>query len=85
MRMTNHFRSDVLENPKRVGITIALCERIVRRAEYTEQQSDGLWRIWGHVPEMDRWVRVITTEDRETLITAHKDRNFTRKMRQQGR
>lgn len=71
----------MLENPKRAGITVELCEKIVRRAEYTEQQHDGLWRIWGYVPEMDRWVRVTTSEDREALITAHKDRNFTRQIR----
>ncbi len=85
MRITNHFRRDVLENPKRAGITVALCERIVEAAEYTNQQDDGLWQIWGYVPELDRYVRVITSEDREALITAHKDRNFTRKMKRGGR
>ncbi len=83
MRVSDHFRNDVLGNPKRSGITIGLCEEIVRRAEHTEQQADGLWRIWGYVPEMDRWVRVVTSPDREALITAHKDRNFTREMRRQ--
>ncbi len=81
MRISDHFRNDVLKNPKRVGITVGLCEEIVRRAEHTEQQSDGLWRIWGYVPEMDRWIRVVTSADRGTLITAYKDRNFTREMR----
>ena len=31
--------------------------------------------------EMERWVRVVTSADREKLITAHKDRNFTRRMK----
>lgn len=85
MRVTNHFRTDVLNNPKRAGITVELCEEVVRRAEYTEQQDDGLWKIWGYAAEMDHWVRVVTSEDKEALITAHKDRNFARKMRRQGR
>lgn len=85
MRITNHFRRDVLENPKRAYITVELCERIVAAAEYTNQQDDGLWQIWGYAQEMDRWVRVVTSEDREALITAHKDRNFTRKMKREGR
>ncbi len=85
METTSHFRIDVLENPKRSGITVELCEEIVRRAEYTEQQDDGLWRVWGYVPEMDRWVRVVTSADREKLITAHKDRNFTRRMKRERR
>lgn len=85
MRIAKHFRSGVLEKPKRADITVELREGIVRRAEYTEQQHDGLWRIWGYVSKMDRWVRVTTSEDREALITAHKDRNFTSRMRRQGR
>lgn len=85
METTSHFKIDVLENPKRSGITIELCEEIVRRAEYTEQQHDGLWRIWGYVSEMERWVRVVTSADREKLITAHMDRNFTRRMKREGR
>jgi len=85
MRITNHFRRDVLESPKRAYITVELCERIVTAAEYTNRQDDGLWQIWGYAQEMDRWVRVVTSEDRRALITAHKDRNFTRKMKREGR
>ena len=85
MEVTNHFITDVLENPKRSGITVELCEAVVRRAEYTEQQADGLWKFWGYAPEMDRWIRVVTSTDRERLITAHKDRNFTRRMKREGR
>jgi len=33
MRITNHFRRDVLENPKRAYITVELCERILAAAE----------------------------------------------------
>ena len=85
MRVTDHFRRDVLENPKRAGITVELCERIVAAAEYTNRQDDGLWQIWGYAQEMDRWVRVVTSEDKGALITAHKDRNFTRRMKREGR
>ncbi|MGB3683121.1 MAG: hypothetical protein WA990_11615 [Rubrobacteraceae bacterium] len=84
MRVTDHFEQDVLENPKRTGITVALCERIAEAAEYTNQQDDGLWRIWGYVPETGYWVRVVTSEDRQALITAHKDRNFTRRIEREG-
>ena len=73
-----------MENPKRTGITVALCERIAEAAKYTNQQDDGLWRIWGYIPEMGYWVRVVTSADRQALITAHKDRNFTRKIEREG-
>ena len=74
-----------MEDPDRSDITVEMCERIVTAAEYTNQQDNGLWQIWGYVPELDRYVRVITSEDREASITAHKDRNFTRRMKREGR
>ena len=38
-----------------------MCERVVSAAEYTNQQDNGLWRVWGYVPELDRYIRVITS------------------------
>ena len=50
----DYFRRSVLEDPDRSDITVEMCERIVATAEYTNQQDDGLWQIWGHAPELDR-------------------------------
>ncbi len=75
----------MLEDPNRSDITVGMCERIVAAAEYTNQQDDGLWQVWGYVPELDRYVRVITSTNRERLINAFKDRNFTRERRREGR
>jgi hypothetical protein len=85
MKITDYFRRSVLEDPDRSDITVEMCERIVAAAEYTNRQDDGLWQIWGHVAELDRYVRVITSADREWLINAFKDRNFTRRRRREGR
>lgn len=74
-----------MEDSDRSGITVEMCERVVAEAEYNHQQSNGLWRIWGYIPELDRYVRVITSEDREWLINAFKDRNFTRRRKREGR
>lgn len=68
-----------------MDITIEMCERIVADAEYTNQQNNRLWQIWGYVPEFGRCVRVITSTDRERLINVFKDRNFTRQRRREGR
>lgn len=84
MKVTDYFRRSVLENPDRSGITAEMCERIVAEAKYTNQQDDGLWQIWGYAPEMDRYVRMVTSADREQLINAFKDRNFTRKQKREG-
>ena len=61
-----------------------MCERVVSAAEYTNQQENGLWQIWGHVPELDSYIRVITCADREKLVIAFKDRNFTRRRKREG-
>jgi hypothetical protein len=75
----------VMEDPDRSDITIGMCEQVVAAAEYTHQQDDGLWRVWGYVPELDRYIRVITDADREQLVNAFKDRNFTRRRKREGR
>jgi hypothetical protein len=85
MEVAYYFKRSVLEDPDRSDITVEMCERIVAAAEYTNQQDDGLWQIWGYVPELDRYVRVITSANRERLINAFKDRNFTRERRREGR
>jgi hypothetical protein len=62
-----------------------MCEKVVAAAAYTNQQDNGLWQIWGYVPELDRYLRVITSADRRSLINAFKDRNFTHRRRREER
>ncbi len=81
---TDYFRRSVMEDSDRADITVELCERVVSAAEYTNQQGNDLWQIWGYVPELDRYIRVITSADREWLINAFKDRNFTRRRKREG-
>jgi hypothetical protein len=81
---TDYFRRSVMEDPHRADTTVGMCERVVAAAEYTNQQDNGLWQIWGYVPELDRYIRVITSADRERLINAFKDRNFTRRREWEG-
>jgi hypothetical protein len=85
MRTTDQFRRSVIEAPERSDLTIGMCEQVVAAAEYTHQQDNGLWQIWGTVPELDRYIRVITDADREQLVNAFKDRNFTRRRKREGR
>ena len=47
-------------------------------------RDNGLVRFWGYVPELEYYARVVTTGDREWLINAFKDRNYTRKARRRG-
>ncbi len=50
-----------------------------RAIEHARQQGDGRRQVWGHVPMLGYYVRVITDVDREELHNVFKDRNFTRK------
>jgi hypothetical protein len=84
MRTTEYFRRSVLEDPDRADITVEMCEGVVSAAEYTNQQENGLRQIWGYVPELDRYIRVITSADRDKLMNAFKDRNFTRRRKREG-
>jgi len=81
---TGYFRRSVMEDSARADISVEMCERVVAAAEYTSQQENGLWQIWGYVPELDSYIRVITSADREKLVNAFKDRNFTRRRKREG-
>lgn len=83
MEVTDYFRRSVLEDAARSDITVEMCERIVDEAVHAERQENGLWRMWGYVPELDRYIRVIASADRERLINAFKDRNFARERRRE--
>ena len=74
-----------MEDPDRLDITVEVCERVVTAAEYTNHQGNGLWQIWGYVSEFDGYIRVITSADRQRLINAFRDRNFTRRREREGR
>ena len=80
---TDYFRRSVMEDLDCADISVEMCERVVSAAEYTNQQENGLWQIWGYVPELDSYIRVITSADRE-LVNAFKDRNFTRRRKREG-
>ena len=37
---------------------------------------DGRWRMWGYIVEVERYLRVVTLDDRETVDNAFFDRRF---------
>lgn len=41
-----------------------------------EREDNGRIRHWGYVTELNRWLRVVTLEDGETVHNAFLDRNF---------
>jgi hypothetical protein len=62
----------------RDGITYERYVSIVREPRYTEPGKEGELLFYGYASEVQggKWLRVVTTTDREVLITAHLDRSF---------
>jgi hypothetical protein len=74
MKATPYFTNSVLA--RRPYITEAICREVVARPVRRETQPDGRIRHYGYVKQLDKWVRVVTLEDGETLHNAFPDRGF---------
>jgi hypothetical protein len=46
--------------------------------EWTERQEDDRVRHWVYIPQMQRYLRVVTLADGETIHNAFPDRRFRR-------
>ena len=74
MKTTAYFQEQVLR--KRSYLRIAWIEQVLSKPFQRSVQPDGRIRFWGFVPELDRWLRVVTLEDGETVHNAFPDRDF---------
>ena len=74
MKTTRYFREQVLR--KRPYIRREWCERALTEAVHVEKQSDGRVRFWIFIPELNKYLRVVTLDDGETIHNAFPDRNY---------
>ena len=74
MKQTEYFKRRVLG--ERPYIELEWCEATVRDPEASEVQADGRVRHWRYIPELGKYLRVVTLEDGETLHNAFPDRSF---------
>lgn len=73
--MTDYFRKDVLT--KRPYIQMQWCVEALNHPFRREVQSaDGRIRHWIFVPELGKFLRVVTLPDGVTLHNAFPDRRF---------
>ena len=73
--MTEYFRNDVLA--KRSYIRLEWCVAAIEHPIRKEiQPEDRRIRHWVFIPELDRYLRVVTLEDGVTLHNAFPDRRF---------
>ena len=74
MKTTRYFEEQVLR--KRPYLRREWCERALREAVHRETQPDGRIRYWIFIPELDKYLRVVTLADGETVHNAFPDRDF---------
>lgn len=74
MKTTRYFEEQVLR--KRSYIKRHWCEDVIDRPLKKEIQTDGRIKFWGYIPEMGKYLRVVTLADGETILNAFPDRNY---------
>jgi hypothetical protein len=74
MKTTRYFEEQVLR--KRPYLRREWCAQALRKLVRREVQPDGRIRCWIFIPELEKYLRVITLEDGETVHNAFPDRNF---------
>lgn len=56
---------------RRRAISEEMCRWVILNPIESEQQANGFFRFWGYIESVERYLRVVTLEDRETIETAH--------------
>lgn len=74
MKTTRYLGEQVLR--KRPYLQREWCARVLEVPVRRELQPDGRIRHWIFIPELEKYLRVVTLEDGETVHNAFPDRNF---------
>jgi hypothetical protein len=77
MKSTSHGRFQL----RLRDITEEMCRQAISNPIEIQEQSNGYFRFWSYVESVERYLRVVTLEDRETIETAHWDRNYKKRRR----
>jgi hypothetical protein len=72
---TEYFENEVLR--KRPYLKKEWCIYVLENAVRSEPQEQNRYRFWAAVPELgNRYLRVVTLEDKVTVHNAFPDRGF---------
>lgn len=74
MQTTLYFEEQVLR--KRPYLKREWCERALKEYLRRETEPSGRVRYWIFVPELGKYLRVVTLEDGVTIHNAFPDRGF---------
>ena len=74
-KFTRYFENKVLI--KRPYLKKEWCIRVVKKPIKVERQENNRYRFWGIIPELgNKFLRVITLDDKTTIHNAFPDRRF---------
>lgn len=74
MKTTNYFTNNVMD--RRPYLKMQWIEYVLVNPVRTEVQPNGRVRRWGFIPELGKYLRVVTEPDGETVHNAFADRRF---------
>ncbi|EQA38898.1 hypothetical protein LEP1GSC047_0194 [Leptospira inadai serovar Lyme str. 10] len=74
MKYTRYFENEVLR--KRPELRLDWIEEAISNPDKREIQEDGRIRFWKWIDEVQKYLRVITLEDGETVHNGFFDRGF---------
>ena len=75
MKKTQYFEY-TRKRPDRAQIKNKWIKYVIDNPEKTQTQSDGRIRRWAKIAEVNKYLRVILLEDRETVHNAFFDRSY---------
>jgi hypothetical protein len=74
VKTTRYF--EFVVRGRRPYLRVEWIGQVLDRPEHREVQGDGRIRRWGYIPELKRYLRVVTLPDGETVHNAFPDRRF---------
>jgi len=74
MKTTRYFDEQILR--KRPYLKEEWIQEVLNNPVYFELQPDERIRYWGFVPALNKYLRVVTLEDGETVHNAFPDDGF---------
>jgi len=74
MKTTSYFTTSVMA--RRPYLKVEWIEYVLSNPIHTETQANGRVRRWAFIPELSKYLRVVTEPDGETVHNAFPDRGF---------
>jgi hypothetical protein len=82
MKTTEYFKNSVLK--RRSYLKTEWIKKVLRQPVHTEIQKNGRIRYWAFVREKEKYLRVVTEPDGETVHNAFFDRGFKHEGEESG-